>query len=218
MTDAYIYDHVRSPRGRGKQGGSLNSITPMNVLTQVLKALRDRSELDTTILDDVIMGCVTPVAALMAEYDQSVPGKQINRFCASGLEAVNTAAAQVMSGQSDAAVGGGLECMSRVPMGSDGGAMAIDPQTAYKTYFAPQGIGADLIATLHGFSREDVDTYAVASQHRAAEAWSKGYFGKSIVPIRNHVGDVVNGSLGTQDVDRKIAIVHHRQDFHGPNQ
>jgi acetyl-CoA C-acetyltransferase len=201
MTDAYIFDHVRSPRGRGKQGGSLNSITPMNVLTQVLKALRDRSELDTSILDDVIMGCVTPVgeqganvarvAALMADYDESVPGKQINRFCASGLEAVNTAAAQVMSGQSDAAVGGGLECMSRVPMGSDGGAMAIDPQTAYKTYFAPQGIGADLIATLHGFSREDVDAYAVASQQRAAEAWSRGYFNKSVIPIRNHVGDVV---------------------------
>ena len=201
MTDAYIYDHVRSPRGRGKLGGSLNSITPMNLATQVLQALRDRSNLDTSLLDDVIMGCVTPVgeqganvarvAAIMADYAESVPGKQINRFCASGLEAVNTAAAQVMSGQSDAAVGGGLECMSRVPMGSDGGAMAIDPQTAYKSHFAPQGIGADLIATLHGFSREDVDAYAVASQHRAAEAWAKGYFGKSIVPIRNHVGDVV---------------------------
>jgi len=201
MTDAYIYDHVRSPRGRGKQGGSLNSITPMNLTTQVLQALRDRNDLDTSLLDDVILGCVTPVgeqganvarvAAIMADYAESVPGKQINRFCASGLEAVNTAAAQVMSGQSDAAVGGGVECMSRVPMGSDGGAMAIDPQTAYKSYFAPQGIGADLIATLHGFSREDVDAYAVASQHRAAEAWSKGYFGKSVVPIRNHVGDVV---------------------------
>jgi len=201
MTDAYIYDHVRSPRGRGKQGGSLNSITPMNLTTQVLRALRDRNNLDTSLLDDVILGCVTPVgeqganiarvAAIMADYAESVPGKQINRFCASGLEAVNTAAAQVMSGQSDAAVGGGVECMSRVPMGSDGGAMAIDPQTAYKSYFAPQGIGADLIATLHGFSREDVDAYAVASQHRAAEAWSKGYFGKSVVPIRNHVGDVV---------------------------
>jgi len=201
MTDAYIFDHVRSPRGRGKQGGSLNSITPMNLTSQVLQALRDRNELDTSLLDDVILGCVTPVgeqganiarvAALMADYAQNVPGKQINRFCASGLEAVNTAAAQVMSGQSDAAIGGGVECMSRVPMGSDGGAMAIDPQTAYKTYFAPQGIGADLIATLHGFSREDVDAYAVASQHRAAEAWSKGYFNKSVTPIRNHVGDVV---------------------------
>jgi len=201
MTDAYIYDHVRSPRGRGKQGGSLNSITPMNLTSQVLKALKDRNALDTSILDDVILGCVTPVGeqganvarvgAIMADYAESVPGKQINRFCASGLEAVNTAAAQVMSGQSDAALGGGVECMSRVPMGSDGGAMAIDPQTAYKSYFAPQGIGADLIATLHGFSREDVDAYAVASQHRAAEAWSRGYFNKSVTPIRNHVGDVV---------------------------
>jgi len=201
MTDAYIYDHVRSPRGRGKQGGSLNAITPMNLTAQVLQALRDRNGLDTSLLDDVILGCVTPVGeqganiarvgAIMADYAESVPGKQINRFCASGLEAVNTAAAQIMSGQSDAAVGGGVECMSRLPMGSDGGAMAIDPQTAYHSYFVPQGIGADLIATLHGFSREDVDAYAVASQHRAAEAWSKGYFAKSVVPIRNHVGDVV---------------------------
>jgi acetyl-CoA C-acetyltransferase len=201
MTDAYIYDHVRSPRGRGKQGGSLNSITPMNVATQVLRALRDRNDLDTSILDDVILGCVTPVgeqganvarvAAIMADYAESVPGKQINRFCASGLEAVNTAAAQIMAGQSDAAVGGGLECMSRVPMGSDGGAMAIDPQTAYQTHFVPQGIGADLIATMHGFSRTDVDAYALASQQRAANAWANGYFDKSIVPIRNHVGDVV---------------------------
>jgi acetyl-CoA C-acetyltransferase len=120
-----------------------------------------------------------------------VPGKQINRFCASGLEAVNSAASQIMAGQSDVTIGGGVECMSRVPMGSDGGAMAIDPQTAYKSYFVPQGISADLIATLHGFSREDVDAYAVASQHRAAKAWAKGHFNGSVVPIRNHVGDVV---------------------------
>jgi acetyl-CoA C-acetyltransferase len=201
MTEAFIYDHVRSPRGRGKQGGSLNPITPINLATQVLQALRDRNELDTSILDDVILGCVSPVgeqganvarvAAINADYAESVPGKQINRFCASGLEAVNTAAAQIMSGQSDAAIGGGLEAMSRVPMGSDGGAMAIDPQTAYHSYFAPQGIGADLIATLHGFSREDVDAYAVASQQRAAHAWENGYFSKSIVPIRNHIGEVV---------------------------
>ncbi len=201
MTDAYIYDHVRSPRGRGKQGGSLNSITPMNLTSQVLRARRDRNDLDTSLLDDVILGCVTPVgeqganiarvAAIMADYAESVPGKQLNRFCASGLEAVNTAAAQVMSGQSDAAVGGGVECMSRLPMGSDGGAMAIDPQTAYKSHFAPQGIGADLIATLHGFSREDVDSYALASQKRAAEAWTNGHFNGSVLPIRNHVGDVV---------------------------
>ena len=162
MTEAFIYDHVRSPRGRGKQGGSLNPITPMDLTTQVLKGLRDRNDLDTSILDDVILGCVAPVgeqganiarvAAINADYAESVPGKQINRFCASALEAVNAAASQVMSGQSQAAIGGGVECMSRVPMGSDGGAMAIDPQTAYRTYFVPQGIGADLIATLHGFT------------------------------------------------------------------
>jgi len=200
MTEAFIYDHVRSPRGRGKQGGSLNPITPMNLATQVLQALRDRNELDTSILDDVILGCVSPVgeqganvarvAAINANYAESVPGKQINRFCASGLEAVNTAAAQIMAGQSDAAIGGGLEAMSRVPMGSDGGAMAIDPQTAYNSYFVPQGIGADLIATLHGFSREDVDSYAVTSQQRAAHAWENGYFSKSVIPIHDHVGNV----------------------------
>jgi acetyl-CoA C-acetyltransferase len=200
MTDAYIYDHVRSPRGRGKQGGSLNPITPINLVSQVLVALRDRNGLDTSILDDVILGCVTPVgeqganiaraAAINADYAEAVPGKQINRFCASGLEAVNTAAAQIMAGQSDAAVGGGVECMSRVPMGSDGGAMAIDPQTAYHTHFIPQGISADLIATRQGYSRRDVDAYAVASQQRAAQAWQHGYFGKSIVPIYDHVGDV----------------------------
>ena len=201
MTHAYIYDHVRSPRGRGKQGGSLNPVTPINLATQVLSALRDRNDLDTSILDDVILGCVSPVgeqganiarvAAITANYAESVPGKQINRFCASGLEAVNAAASQIMSGQSDAVVGGGIECMSRVPMGSDGGAMAIDPQTAYNTYFVPQGIGADLIATLHGFSREDVDRYAVASQQRAAQAWQNGYFSKSVHPIVDHVGEVI---------------------------
>jgi acetyl-CoA C-acetyltransferase len=201
MTHAYIYDHVRSPRGRGKQGGSLNPVTPINLATQVLSALRDRNDLDTSILDDVILGCVSPVgeqganiarvAAITAKYEESVPGKQINRFCASGLEAVNSAASQIMAGQSDAVVGGGIECMSRVPMGSDGGAMAIDPQTAYNTYFVPQGIGADLIATLHGFSREDVDRYAVTSQQRAAHAWQNGHFSKSILPIVDHVGEVV---------------------------
>ena len=201
MTDAYIYDHVRSPRGRGKQGGSLNPITPINLASQVLVALRDRNGLDTSILDDVILGCVTPVgeqganiaraAAINADYAETVPGKQINRFCASGLEAVNTAAAQIMAGQSDAAVGGGVECMSRVPMGSDGGAMAIDPQTAYHTHFIPQGISADLIATRQGYSRRDVDAYAVASQQRAAQAWQNGWFGQSIVAIHDHVGDVV---------------------------
>ena len=201
MTEAYIYDHVRSPRGRGKIGGSLNSITPMNLTTQVLSALRDRNSLDTSILDDVILGCVTPVgeqganiarvAAINANYAESVAGKQINRFCASALEAVNSAASQVMSGMSEAVIGGGVECMSRVPMGSDGGAMALDPQTAYNSYFAPQGIGADLIATLNGFTREDVDAYAVTSQQRAAHAWKNGYFDKSVLPIKDHVGDIV---------------------------
>ncbi len=200
MTDAYIYDHVRSPRGRGKQDGSLHAVTPIALTTQVLQALRDRNQLDTSLLDDVIMGCVAPVgeqgadiarvAALNADYAESVPGKQLNRFCASGLEAINTAAAQVMSGQSDLAVGGGVECMSRVPMMSDGGAWATDPQVAYKTYFVPQGISADLIATKYGISRQDLDTYSAESQKRAAHAWAQGWFRDSIVPVRDHLGRV----------------------------
>ncbi len=201
MTDAYILDHVRTPRGRGKPDGSLHGITPIDLLTQVLEALRDRNELDTSLVEDVIMGCVMPVgeqganvarvAALNADYAENVPGKQINRFCASGLEAVNTAAALVMSGQADLVVAGGLESMSRVPMGSDGGAMATDPQVAYKTHFVPQGISADLIATLYGISREDCDRYALESQRRAAHAWEKGYFSRSIAPVKNRLGQVV---------------------------
>ncbi len=201
MTDAFIYDHVRSPRGRGRPNGSLHGITPINLASQVLAAQRDRHGLDTAILDDVILGCVMPVgeqgsdiarvAALNAGYAQTVPGKQLNRFCASGLEAVNTAAAQIMSGQSDAVIGGGVESMSRVPMGSDGGAMATDPQVAYDLYFVPQGISADLIASKYGFTREDLDAYALESQKRAAHAWQNGYFKNSIAPIRNHVGEVV---------------------------
>ena len=169
MTEAYIYDHVRSPRGRGKSDGSLHAITPINLTSQVLGALRDRNNLDTSLVDDVILGCVAPVgeqgadiariAVLDAGYAESVPGKQLNRFCASGLESVNTAAAQVMSGQSDLAIGGGVECMSRVPMMSDGGAWATDPQVAYKTYFVPQGISADLIATKYGITRQDPVSY-----------------------------------------------------------
>jgi len=198
MTDAFIYDHVRSPRGRGRPNGALHEVTPIDLATQVLASLRDRNDLDTTRLDDVVMGCVSPVgeqgavisrtAILNAGYDQRVPGKQINRFCASGLEAVNTAAAQIMSGQSDLTIGGGIECMSRVPMGSDSGAMHADPAVAYKIYFAPQGIGADLIASLNGFSREDVDAYAVESQRRAAHAWDSGYFENSVIPVKDHVG------------------------------
>ncbi len=198
MTDAFIYDHVRSPRGRGRPNGALHEVTPIDLSAQVLGALRNRSELDTSYVDDVVFGCVSPVgeqganvarvAALSAGYDQAVPGKQLNRFCASGLEAVNTAASQVMSGQSDLTIGGGVECMSRVPMGSDSGAMAADPAVASDLYFAPQGIGADLIASLHGFSREDVDEYAVESQARAANAWEHGYFRASVTPVKDHIG------------------------------
>jgi acetyl-CoA C-acetyltransferase len=201
MTEAYIFDHVRSPRGRGKPNGSLHAITPIGLASQVLGALRDRNSLDTSLVDDVVLGCVAPVgeqgadiariAALNAEYAETVPGKQINRFCASGLEAVNTAAAQVMSGQSDVVIGGGVESMSRVPMMSDGGAWATDPQVAYKTYFVPQGISADLIATKYGISREDLDVYSAESQKRAAHSWAQGWFKKSILPIRDHIGRVV---------------------------
>lgn len=201
MKKAYIFDHVRSPRGRGRPDGALHEVRPIDLASQVLSAVRDRNDLDTSKLDDVILGCATPVgeqgaviarmAVLNADYDQSVPGKQLNRFCASGLEAINSAAAQVMSGQSDLTIGGGVECMSRVPMGSDSGAMAADPGFAYKSYFAPQGIGADLIASLEGFTREDVDAYAVESQARAAKAWDEGYFSNSVVPIHDQLGNVL---------------------------
>ena len=186
MADAFIYDHVRTPRGRGKADGSLHGTTPIQLAAQVLGAVRDRNELDTALLDDVVLGCVSPlgeqgadiarVAVLVAGYDETVPGQQLNRFCASGLEAVNNAAAQVMSGQSQAVIGGGVESMSRVPMGSDGGAWAADPAVAYNTYFVPQGVGADLIATIDGYSRTDVDSYAAESQRRAAAAWADGRF------------------------------------------
>lgn len=201
MTDAFIYDHIRSPRGRGRANGSLHGLTPINLCSQVLAALRDRSELDTSLVDDVVFGCVTPVgeqgadiarvAALNADYAETVAGKQLNRFCASGLEAVNTAAAQVMSGQSDLVIGGGVECMSRVPMASDGGAWATDPQVAYDLYFVPQGISADLIATKYGFSRTDLDHYALESQKRAAHSWQSGYFKNAVLPIKNHIGEIV---------------------------
>jgi len=201
MTDAYIYDHVRSPRGRGKADGALHEVTPVSLAAQVLVSLRDRNQLDTSRVDDVVFGCVSPVgeqgsciartAVLHADFDQSVPGKQLNRFCASGLEAVNTAAAQIMAGQSDLTIGGGVECMSRVAMGSDSGAMYADPAIAYKLYFVPQGIGADLIASKQGFTREQVDRYAVESQKRAANAWEQGYFSRSVTPIRDLIGSVL---------------------------
>jgi len=201
MTEAYIYDHVRTPRGKGKADGSLHEVTPVELASQTLRALRDRNELDTSIVDDVVLGCVAPVgeqgadiariAALNADFAESVPGTQINRFCASGLEAVNMAAAQVMSGQSDMVIGGGVEAMSRVPMGSDGGAWPTDPQVAQKLYFVPQGISADLIATKFGFSREDLDEYAAESQRRAATAWEEGRFRKSVVPVKDVIGQVL---------------------------
>ena len=200
MTDAFILDAVRSPRGRGRPDGSLHSITPIQLAAQTLGALRDRTSLDTSRVDDVVFGCVTPVgeqgadiarvAALVAGYDESVPGKQLNRFCASGLEAVNTAAAQIMSGQSDMVIGGGVEHMSRVTMGTDGGAWVFDPAVAWQQYFVPQGISADLIATLEGFTREQVDAYAVESQRRAAHAQASGWFDRSVIPVRDVIGEV----------------------------
>src|SRR5262245_48535438 len=193
MTDALIFDHVRTPRGRGRPDGCLHRITPIELAAQSLRAIRDRNQLDTRLVDDVVLGCVTPigeqgadigrVATLVAGFDESVPCKQLNRFCASGLEAVNTAAAQVMAGQSEAVIGGGVESMSRLPMGTDGGAWAIDPQVAWHQYFVPQGISADLIATLDGYSRETVDAYAVESQRRAAQAQQAGWFDASVVPV-----------------------------------
>jgi len=201
MTDAYIFDHVRSPRGKGKSDGSLHQVTPIELLTQVLESLRDRNDLDTSRVDDVIMGVVhsqgeqgsnpARVAAINAGYAEEAAGKQLNRFCASGLEAVNSGAAQVMSGMSDLCIGGGLESMSRVSMNSVGGALGVDPQVAYGNYIVPQGISADLIASKYGFSRDDVDAYAVESQKRASHARDKGYFDNSIVPIKDNLGEVL---------------------------
>ena len=200
MSAAYIYDAVRTPRGRGRPDGSLHEITALSLAAQSLRALKDRNDLDTATVDDVILGCVMPVgeqgsdiariATLVAGYDQSTPGVQINRFCASGLEACNMAAAKVASGEARFAVGGGVESMSRVPLGADGGAMLVDPAFAFDHYYAPQGIGADLIATLHGFTRHDVDAYAVESQRRAANAWLEGRFARSVVPVLDQAGVV----------------------------
>ncbi|WP_428245979.1 acetyl-CoA C-acetyltransferase [Ferrovibrio sp.] len=193
MTEAFIYDAVRTPRGKGRASGALHEVTPMRLATTVLQAVRDRNELDTSLVDDVVLGCVMPVgeqgadiarvAVIQSGYAETTAGVQINRFCASGLEACNMAAAQVMSGQSQMAIGGGVESMSRVPMGSDGGAWATDPAVAIPTYFVPQGISADLIATKYGMSRADVDGYAVESQKRAKRAWDEGRFKKSIVAV-----------------------------------
>ena len=201
MPDAFIYDHVRTPRGRGRPDGSLHEVTSVQLLTQVLQALRDRNGLDTALLDDVVVGCAQPVgeqggviaraALLNADYAQSVAGQQVHRFCASGLEAVNNVAAQVMTGMSLAGIGGGVESMSRTFMGADSGAWAADPRVAIHNYFAPQGIGADMIATIDGFSRTDVDSYAAESQRRAAKSWDDGHFARSVVPVTDVMGEIL---------------------------
>src|SRR4051794_10825440 len=192
--DAYIYDAVRTPRARGKQDGSLHEVQPVDLLATLLRALQTRNDLDTSQVDDVVIGCVTPLAeqggviarsaVLHAGWDIHVPGVQLDRFCASGLEAVNTAAMQVRSGWHDLVVAGGVESMSRLPMGSDGGAWFMDPRVNLESGFVPQGISADLIATLEGFSRDDVDHYALQSQQRATHAEQNNYF-KSRIPVRD---------------------------------
>ena len=195
MTDAFIYDAIRTPRGRGKADGSLHEVTALNLAAQTLAAVKDRNGLDPALVDDVVLGCVDPVgeaggdiaraAALVAGLGDDVPGVQINRFCASGLDAVNFAAAEVMSGQHEMTIGGGAESMSRVGIGASGGAWPVDPSIAVTTYFLPQGISADLIATKYGFSRDDVDAYAVESQKRAAKAWDEGRFKNSVIPVKD---------------------------------
>ncbi|KAA0948237.1 MULTISPECIES: acetyl-CoA C-acetyltransferase [unclassified Pseudomonas] len=201
MTQALIFDAIRTPRGKGKADGALHSVKPVNLVAGLLAALQQRTGLDTRQVDDIVLGCVTPVgdqgadiaktAALVADWDVSVAGVQINRFCASGLEAVNLGAMKVRSGFEDLVVVGGVESMSRVPMGSDGGAWVLDPQTNLHSHFTPQGIGADLIATLEGFSREDVDGFALHSQQKAARARSDGSFKKSLIAVQDQNGIVL---------------------------
>ena len=201
MTEAYIFDAVRTPRGKGKKDGALYSVKPVQLIAGLLNALQTRNDLDTSQVDDIVLGCVTPVgdqgadiaktAAMVADWDVSVAGVQLNRFCASGLEAVNLGAMKVRSGFEDLVVVGGVESMSRVPMGSDGGAWVMDPETNIHTNFVPQGIGADLIATLEDFSRADVDAFALCSQHKAARASADGSFAKSLVPVTDQNGIVL---------------------------
>ncbi len=195
MPEAYIYDAVRTPRGRGKEDGSLHEVSTLQLAAGALREIKDRNQLDTKLIDDVILGCVDTVgesgsdiaraAALAAGLGDHTPGVQINRFCASGLDAVNFASAQVMSGQHDLAIGGGVESMSRVGMGSEGGAWPVDPSIAIPAYFMPQGVSEDLIATKYGFSRDDVDAYAIESQKRAAQSWKEGRFKKTVTPVRD---------------------------------
>lgn len=202
MTEAFVYDAIRTPRGRGKATGALHEVKPVSLVTGLLDALRERNPgLDPAGIDDVILGCVTPVgdqgadiaktAALAAGLPDIVPGVQLNRFCGSGLEAVNQAAARVRSGWEDLFVAGGVESMSRVPMGSDGGPWAMDPDTAFAADFVPQGISADLIATIEGYDRDAVDTFAAESHARAERAWNEGRFARSVVPVRDRNGLVI---------------------------
>src|SRR3954449_3126853 len=203
MPDAFIYDAVRTPRGRGKPDGALHEVTALRLAETGLRALKERNGLAEGAVEDVILGCVDPVgeaggdiarmAAITADYGIRVPGVQINRFCASGLDAVNLAAAQVMTGMKDLAIGGGVESMSRIGMGASGGAWPVDPGIAIANYFLPQGISADLIATKYGFDRDDVDAYAVESQKRAAKAWDEGRFARSVVPVKDINGLTILG-------------------------
>ncbi|MEP3225302.1 MAG: acetyl-CoA C-acetyltransferase [Parasphingorhabdus sp.] len=201
MTEAYIYDAVRSPRGKGRSDGSLHEITALDLASQVLASVNDRNELDGHEVEDIAYGCVSPVgeqgavisrmAALKAGYADTTSAIQVNRFCGSGLEAVNIAAGKIKSGEADLAVGGGVESMSRVPMGSDGLGGMADPSLVFQEYFVPQGISADLIATKYGYSRDDVDAYAMESQKRAAKSWEENRFEKSILPIKDVIGETV---------------------------
>ncbi|NEI68295.1 acetyl-CoA C-acetyltransferase [Rhizobium lusitanum] len=195
MTEVFIYDHVRTPRGRGKKDGSLHEVPSVRLAAKTLEAIRDRNGLDTETVDDIIMGCVDPVmeagaviprgAAFEAGYSTKAPGMQISRFCASGLDAVNFGAAKIAQGADDIVIAGGVESMSRVGLGMSGGAWFMDPSVNFPAYFMPQGVSADLIATKYGFSRDDVDAYAVESQKRAANAWAKGYFKNSVIPVKD---------------------------------
>lgn len=201
MRDAYIYDHVRTPRGKGRPDGALHTVSPVNLLAQALASLRDRNEFDTALVEDVIAGCGSPIgeqgsaigrsAVLAADYAQSTPGQQIHRYCSSGLEAINLAAAKISSEQCELVVACGVESMSRIPIGSSGGAWSSDPELAHKIHYVPQGIAADLIASIHGHSRDDLDRYAAESQQRAARAWAEGYFDSSVIPVVDGIGNTL---------------------------
>ncbi|MFV0511391.1 MAG: acetyl-CoA C-acyltransferase, partial [Shewanella algae] len=201
MSNAYIYDHVRTPRGKGRPTGALHRVSPTELLAQVLVNLRERSGFDTALVEDVISGCGSPVgeqgsaigrtASLYAGYSETTPGQQVHRFCSSGLEAVNIAAAKVMSGQCELTIGCGVESMSRSPIGSSGGSWSSDPAVAYKNIYIPQVLAADLISSIHGYSREDVDAYSAESHRRAACARANGYFDNSLVPVRDSIGSIL---------------------------